>query len=551
MISVPASEQIRWQEGEHQTVQITESFGLFTITNNAIVKDSFSINYYVTTADGLNVGSCVAAEMTCLIENGDGLYTRDYFLDKWVSVTGYLTQSDTLIPYGTFKIDTAKVEGTRIRIAALDGMLLLEQPVDWTQFTFPCTVSELFYGITTIFGLLPCPSITMVNGSYNIVDAPTSITTYRELLRCIAEINGCNAFFNRQGYLCMKWYGTASTSLEMTTANRTASELDDNLCTIANVEISDGENSWIGASGSYGKTVKIANNPLITADQQTVANNIIGLIGGTQYYAFSAKVLPSPWVEPMDSAVYVDAEGNEFPTFVTDITYRMNADTLIACKGNNSSYMRQYAQTSAGASLDEAINLLKQAIIENAEVVRQQMDEITQTLHGEYVAISQEFGQYKNETDAKITANAEGINQAYSNIESIDSKYSLITDETNNTVIALENGAIATNTDFRRITEAYIKSGLLYYENNDPVYGVAVGQLTYEVINGETLLKRQGMYSVFTANELAFFIGETKVAYFANNKMFITAAEFVNSLKVGRFIMTDDTTDGFTIRYGG
>ena len=45
-------------------------------------------------------------------------------------------------------------------------------------------------------------------------------------------------------------------------------------------------------------------------------------------------------------------------------------------------------------SVDEAVAVLKDMIIKNAEVIESHMDEISQELHGEYTALSSDFGEY-------------------------------------------------------------------------------------------------------------------------------------------------------------
>ena len=202
-------------------------------------------------------------------------------------------------------------------------------------------------------------------------------------------------------------------------------------------------------------------------------------------------------------------------------------------------------------SILQTEEVLKAMIVKNAEIIQQQMDELETNLHGEYTAMSNTFGQYRSETDAKITANATNITQAYSSIDTIDTKYDTITGTTNSDLASLENGAVATNSAFRTITEAYIKSGLLYYEGLIPIYGVAVGQLSYHEVGGEKLIDRVGMYSVFTASELAFYYGETKIAYMKNNKLYVTDAEFVHSIKMGDWLLEQDDTHGFSIKWLG
>ena len=83
--------------------------------------------------------------------------------------------------------------------------------------------------------------------------------------------------------------------------------------------------------------------------------------------------------------------------------------------------------------------------------------------------------------------------------------------------------------------QGYIKSGLLYYDDNGiPIYGVEVGQ-TNEV-NGEEVYNQ---YARFTSNRLSFFDQNGReVAYISDRKLFIKNAEITESLTVGGFVDT-------------
>ena len=83
--------------------------------------------------------------------------------------------------------------------------------------------------------------------------------------------------------------------------------------------------------------------------------------------------------------------------------------------------------------------------------------------------------------------------------------------------------------------QAYIKSGLLYYDSNGiPVYGVEVGQ-TNEV-NGQEIFNK---YARFSSDRLAFFDQNgTEVAYISDRKLFISNVEITVSFKLGGFMDT-------------
>ena len=84
--------------------------------------------------------------------------------------------------------------------------------------------------------------------------------------------------------------------------------------------------------------------------------------------------------------------------------------------------------------------------------------------------------------------------------------------------------------------QAYIKSGLLYYDDvtGIPVYGVEVGQTN--AVNGQEVFNK---YARFTSDKLSFFDRNgTEVAYISDRKLFISNAEITVSFKIGGFMDT-------------
>jgi vacuolar-type H+-ATPase subunit H len=80
--------------------------------------------------------------------------------------------------------------------------------------------------------------------------------------------------------------------------------------------------------------------------------------------------------------------------------------------------------------------------------------------------------------------------------------------------------------------QAYVKSGLLYYDDNGiPIYGVEVGQTN--LVNGQEVFNK---YARFTSDRLSFFDQNgTEVAYISDRKLFISNVEITVSLKMGGF----------------
>lgn len=228
------------------------------------------------------------------------------------------------------------------------------------------------------------------------------------------------------------------------------------------------------------------------------------------------------------------------------LEYALNNMTVDSFTPQAKEQLIDNSAEATAEQVNESAANLRAMIIKNAEVIESAMDELTRTMHGEYTALSSQFGQYRETTDARITENATGITQAYNYASSIDTKYNAVTGDTNTALGNLRDGAVAANSSYRVETEAYIKTGLLYYDGLIPIYGVGIGQ------DIETSLgSRTGLYAVYTAGEMAFYKNDHKIAYFQNDKLFVVDAEFAHSIKMGDWLLEQDDVHGFSIKYLG
>ena len=156
---------------------------------------------------------------------------------------------------------------------------------------------------------------------------------------------------------------------------------------------------------------------------------------------------------------------------------------------------------------------LKSMIVKTAEIVRNEMTEITARLESNYEALSSQFGTYERDLENTITATAEGILQEYDYEERIS---------------GLENG---TDAFYRRINQ-YIFSGLVDEANGK--YGIAIGEnVTAYDANGNPYLNTNRKTATFTMDRLSFWQGTVELAYFSNQVFHIAQGEVTQSMKMG------------------
>lgn len=168
---------------------------------------------------------------------------------------------------------------------------------------------------------------------------------------------------------------------------------------------------------------------------------------------------------------------------------------------------------AAGNGTSSALNSLKSMIIKNAEIVKAEMDIISQRLSSDYVAQS-EFGEYKKQVTNDITVSANGVIQQFKSSDQI----------------VLD----ALNT-YKSELSGYIKTGIL----DDGVIGV-------EITQGDNYRTR------FTSSKMAFYQGNDEIAYMSNNRLYINSAVIKTELIHNDLFKTTATeTEGYTIKYIG
>lgn len=227
----------------------------------------------------------------------------------------------------------------------------------------------------------------------------------------------------------------------------------------------------------------------------------------------------------------------------------ITSDVVLAVQGGAS------LPDGGQATVHEAYRKLKSLIIKTADTIRSEIEQITIQLGSEYVAVS-DFGEYKEEASLEMIATATGILQDYNFDSKLTAANQLITDA-NTAIDGLNNDLIsnsqlidALNT-YNISSQGYIKTGLLFFdENNVPRYGVAVGEgLTTIEVNGEEILRREGLAATFTSDRLSFWQNDTEVAWVSNNQLYIDEANILSRLFIGKWVISH--TNGFAIKWSG
>lgn len=153
-------------------------------------------------------------------------------------------------------------------------------------------------------------------------------------------------------------------------------------------------------------------------------------------------------------------------------------------------------------------------------------DDVT-NLRIDYDKYTSDFGDYQVATAAAIKQTATDIkDELYARVDKINTDIGNIKD----TLIE---------------TNARIRTGKLYENENGPIYGVEVGQITE--VDGKEVFNK---YARFTAGKLSFYDkNDTEVAYISDYKLHITHAHVTGTLTLGKYVI--DTSKGLALKWVG
>lgn len=138
---------------------------------------------------------------------------------------------------------------------------------------------------------------------------------------------------------------------------------------------------------------------------------------------------------------------------------------------------------------------LKSLVIKTADFAAANSETWSTKLSGSYVAIS-DFGKYLEQTQLTLEGNSVGIRQLYDYTAGVNNRFSVN-------------------------SRQYIKTGLLYYDEVTPVYGVGVGNIETTVMDGnETVIDRtKNELLTVTPDKITFWQDGMEVAYLSNQKL--------------------------------
>ena len=327
----------------------------FELTSADILSNGLSVNRYTASGDSIQIGTCVASELTMRLENGDGRFNSVVFegAQLYVSVGIEVNGVTSWIPLGYFTVDNAPRSLAIIEISALDGMVQFDKDVNLEALNLPSSVKNLVVACCNECNVTLATDLdTLPNKSFSVQSVgEMQNMTYRSILQWCCQLMGVCGYMDWQGHLCLAWYAKPTGAPTLTTADRYSSDLYENAIQISGVLVKGVENQFLYGTDTYA--LVIDGNPLYEdSDVETIATALSGLVGFT-YHPFSASVLPMPYLYPLDVIEFV-YNGNTYDVAITEISITASAPTQLKGTGE-STQSRSYARLNPLTARERAI----------------------------------------------------------------------------------------------------------------------------------------------------------------------------------------------------
>lgn len=311
--------------------------GEFSLTGNELADGAG--------ASALPLGEAVCRSLQMEFRNDAEEYSALDFVGAtvrfWISLP--LSATTETVQEGCFTVHEPASCGETVVITALDAMWRTEKP--WTtELDFPCTLAALFREACTSCGI-PWQSDAFTNADFVVEAAPTDECSFRELFGWIAQIAGGNARISRSGYMEILSYDFDQSSADHALYDWVTppeTDMDDIVITGVRASADEGEDILVGAEGY----VLPIENPLIAGNEEEALEAIADVVVGASFRKFEGDYVGYPLAEFMDTARIYDRQNRSVWTVLTDIRFVIGGLTTLSNSAetalrNGMSYVNQ------------------------------------------------------------------------------------------------------------------------------------------------------------------------------------------------------------------
>lgn len=360
-------------------------------------QDGLAIDRTCTATNYLEMGNVAAAALTMTIV-APPLDISSWAVGQELEIqVDIFERTDPSIPedggsgtayMGIFIIDSITERNGAYTIEALDRMVLLDTPMDWSGLV-PPDIPSVLNKISTVYGITIATDITTLpNYFWAFAEFPK--LTARQVVSAIAEVMGSCAFMDWNGELRFAWYAPIlnanSSTLELTSDIAFSRRTDPQSYDLDAYGIGDPDGTKVEVTGPDECKYNLVGNALVETNRAAgilvtgIADNIqiarytdIQFQGEYHYFAGGEyEVLPFPYIWPMD---VLDVDGVFVP--INHVVYRLNANMTLT------------------ASADPRISDYSTAFTSSQQTVLDRMESATDVINKHFF--------YTNATGAHIT----------------------------------------------------------------------------------------------------------------------------------------------------
>lgn len=338
------------------------------LTNDNLMSNGgVIIDEAVSSENKLSVGACIVNKLTLTLQNFSGEYDSYDFLKANVVLKIGLAINGVTEKFqrGIYIVSEPPMYNTScVTLVCYDYMTLLDIPYSSVSTVYPASISTIINDICTACGVLR-ETQALPNDSLVISENPaTSITTCREMLSYVAQINCRNCRFTPLGKLEFVWFSDGFTGTTLTvrqTQDGAVRSVENNVVRISYRQ-NAGEVSWLNQveipgvytldmakqdtvvtgvrivipmtedpelgtidtyeTGTDDYLISVEENPLINASNaDAILATLATLLLGFKYRKATVSHLGMPWMVAGDSAVVADYVGVRRNIVVTSTVF--------------------------------------------------------------------------------------------------------------------------------------------------------------------------------------------------------------------------------------
>lgn len=369
----------------HYAVVTLTDGTVINLDNTNIWQGGFRLEEAVSSSSAMEVGACIASELTLIINNINGIYDGiDFEGASVVASIGLMVNgSEERFLRCTAHVDEMETTGSLITLICLDAMVMFDRPYSESSLTYPATLGQIVADACTVCGV-PLATPTFNNSDFVISKRPDDESlTFREVLSCALQIACSWGKINPYGALEIGSYslGISKTATWDDVGALTWNALGNftwNVLPYPTGDSFDGGTFWVDEDSFDGGTfwtdadtfdggqffnqpdmdfdvrgynsfkvdfrkctftgvevtandvtalagndtyVVKVENNVLVEDARIVASLMLPYIEGLTFWPYEAEHLSDPSMQAGDTVLLYDRKGNEYRTFATNVTY--------------------------------------------------------------------------------------------------------------------------------------------------------------------------------------------------------------------------------------